>query len=572
MSLAARPDPPEVAAPHYPDQPNPDLLERIPLTAGLVLDCGCATGALGLAYKRRNPRARYLGVEAEAAAALVAAERLDEVAHADLDSAALPFDLDREIDCLVHGDVLEHLRDPWSVLKSQTEALAPEGLALLSVPNVAHWSVIAGLLAGSFDYTETGLMDRTHLRWFTFDSMRRMIEAAGLLPLDVHPRIFGAEQAQPFLAAIAPAIASLGLDREEFARRALPLQYVWRAQKRRSPMIAISASMLPPVAGVSDTRVIEPMRALASVPGVLARIAPPEPLAGAEEAPRIAVLHRPVLAGPASLAQIRSLRADGYLIVTEFDDHPDYFPALRGDDVLTFAGVHAVQTTTEPLADVLRPRNPEVAIFPNGIRELPAPVNFADPTRLSLFFGALNREADWAPFLPVLNQTLQELGSRLFVSVVHDRAFFEAIDTPHKRFTPTCTYEIYMALMGQCEIAFMPLDDTPFNRCKSDLKLIEAGAARLAALASPTVYGPAVREGETGLILREPEDLRTALRRLLAYPEAARAIAERARAWVRDKRMLAYQVEDRLAWYRSLWQRRAELDAAQLTRVPALAG
>jgi glycosyltransferase involved in cell wall biosynthesis len=125
--------------------------------------------------------------------------------------------------------------------------------------------------------------------------------------------------------------------------------------------------------------------------------------------------------------------------------------------------------------------------------------------------------------------------------------------------------------MARCEIAFLPLSGTRFNSFKSDLKFVEAGAHRLAVLASPVVYGDTVRDGETGLIIRTPDDLRAALRRLLAAPDTARAMGEAARDWVKENRMLAGQVRARLAWYRSLWARRAALDAALLRRAPEIA-
>ena len=95
--------------PSYPDHLNADLLDRIPLGAAIVLDVGCSTGALGAAYRRLNPRARLLGIEADPAAAEVAARRLDEVAVVDVEDDPLPFQLDRPIDCIIYGDVLEHL-------------------------------------------------------------------------------------------------------------------------------------------------------------------------------------------------------------------------------------------------------------------------------------------------------------------------------------------------------------------------------------------------------------------------------------------------------------------------------
>jgi len=279
------------------------------------------------------------------------------------------------------------------------------------------------------------------------------------------------------------------------------------------------------------------------------------------------VLHRPVLTGSQGADILRSLLNDGWVVVTEFDDHPDFFRALQEGHQLTFSGVHAVQTSTNALAEVLRSRNPEVMVFPNTVRELPEPRNFANADHVTLFFGALNRERDWEPLLPALNSVAAAVGSRLRFQVVHDRAFFDALDTPHKAFTPLCDHDTYMGLLGQCEISLMPLSDTPFNRAKSDLKFIEAGACRATALASPIVYADTIVDGTTGVIFRTPDELRERLLRLLAMPELTRALGESARQYVAEYRMLAYQVAPRLAWYRSLWFRRAELTAALRARL-----
>src|SRR5690242_13289124 len=117
--------------PAYPDHANNDLLERIPLSARVVLDVGCSTGALGAAYKRLNPRARLLGIDKDPVPAALAARRLDQVAVVDVEHDPLPFTLDRPIDCIVYGDVLEHLSDPWPVLRRHAEALSDDGSMLI---------------------------------------------------------------------------------------------------------------------------------------------------------------------------------------------------------------------------------------------------------------------------------------------------------------------------------------------------------------------------------------------------------------------------------------------------------
>jgi hypothetical protein len=102
-----------------------------------------------------------------------------------------------------------------------------------------------------------------------------------------------------------------------------------------------------------------------------------------------------------------------------------------------------------------------------------------------------------------INALAAAAGDRLRFCVVHDQAFFDALHTQHKTFTPLCDYDKYMELLGNCEISLMPLGETGFNRAKSDLKFVEAGACRVAALASHVVYGESVEDGRTGLLFRD---------------------------------------------------------------------
>jgi glycosyltransferase involved in cell wall biosynthesis len=233
--------------------------------------------------------------------------------------------------------------------------------------------------------------------------------------------------------------------------------------------------------------------------------------------------------------------------------------------------VHAIQTTTEPLAAVLRRENPEVMVFPNGVSRLEEVRNYADPARMTVFFGGLNRGKDWPPLVPALNAVAAMAGERLRFHIVNDRGLFEALATPHKRFTPLCDYETYRNLLAGSEISFMPLADGPFNRCKSDLKYLEAAACGVTALASTVVYGDTIQDGRTGVLFRDGRELQQRLLRLIANPDAAKAIGQAGRSFVAGNRMLAYQVDSRIAWYRSLWARRKELHEALLARVPELA-
>lgn len=244
-----RPDPGRLET-QYPDNANTDLLSRIPADARTILDVGCGTGALGAAYRTLNSGARLLGIERDPEMAAIARQRLDAVACVDVQQNPLPFELPEGIDCLIYGDVLQQLRDPWTVLRRQLEALNPGGSVLVCVANAEHWSMVARLLSGTWHYERAGLLDVRHLRWFSLRNVMRELVDAGLAVDEVHPRIFAPEQAQQFVQTLAPGLRRLGIDPGGYLPRALPLQYVLRA--RRAGLQTTTASAVEPAKDQSE--------------------------------------------------------------------------------------------------------------------------------------------------------------------------------------------------------------------------------------------------------------------------------------------------------------------------------
>jgi len=211
----------------YHEHARPELVRLIPPDARTVLDVGCGEGQLGAALKQRGP-VRVVGVEIDAAAGERARAVLDEVHRGDVESLDLPYS-PGAFDCIVLADILEHLRDPWGLLRRLVPLLAPSGGRLIaSLPNVRHWSVVRGLLEGEWTYLPAGLLDRAHLRFFTRRSGRALLEAAGLTVLAIHPATSGSV---PDLGPLLEAGRSLSLDLATLPEEAGVAQYLYVAER-----------------------------------------------------------------------------------------------------------------------------------------------------------------------------------------------------------------------------------------------------------------------------------------------------------------------------------------------------
>jgi 2-polyprenyl-3-methyl-5-hydroxy-6-metoxy-1,4-benzoquinol methylase len=173
-----------------------------------LLDVGAADGLLGRHLTERGWK--VTGIEADPAMAAAGAAHCERMLVADL-NRAVPT-LDGLFDVIVCGDVLEHLADPPAVLRALLRALAPGGDVVVSVPNVAHLWVRLSLLAGRFDYADRGILDRTHLRFFTRKTLVQMINHSGLkivsiqvtpIPLELVSRFFVSPLGKIFHAVFA---------------------------------------------------------------------------------------------------------------------------------------------------------------------------------------------------------------------------------------------------------------------------------------------------------------------------------------------------------------------------------
>jgi 2-polyprenyl-3-methyl-5-hydroxy-6-metoxy-1,4-benzoquinol methylase len=162
----------------YFQYPRPEMLPFIPAGCRRVLDVGCADGSFGESLKRTRDGVEVWGVEPTKSAAAVAKTKLDRVVEGLFDSqTGLPAG---SFDCILFNDVLEHMLVPELALRYARELLAPGGVVVASMPNIRSFPTVWQLMFHArWEYQDSGVLDRTHLRFFTKSSIVNMFEREG---------------------------------------------------------------------------------------------------------------------------------------------------------------------------------------------------------------------------------------------------------------------------------------------------------------------------------------------------------------------------------------------------------
>ena len=155
-----------------------------------VLEIGCADGKLAniLSIKKN---CHVYGVEKDAAMACIAKNKCVEMLNMDIETADLPYEKN-SFDCIILGNVLEHMREPEKVLKHIKELLSDGGFLIYSVPSIVNWHSRLTIFFGKFEYAESGVFDRTHLKFYDLGSAKKLATDAGyrIVWLDVTPSIY----------------------------------------------------------------------------------------------------------------------------------------------------------------------------------------------------------------------------------------------------------------------------------------------------------------------------------------------------------------------------------------------
>ena len=553
----------------YDSNINHDVLRKIPVQSARVLEIGCGMGRLGQAFKARVPDCAYFGVELMHDAAQEARARLDGVLCANIEhDVSRVRELAERFDALVLDDVLAHFQDPWRVLTELRSFMTPDGMCVACIPNVGHWRMVAELLQGKWRYADQGLLDKTHLRFFTLDTAVELFEKAGWTVLDALPRKLQPEETEAALKTLLPAAVAMGMSEEKARVNLTAFQWVIRAVNGPAPRVTTVAAVgSKKIAGVTEARVDHPMRSLATLPAAKVHWREGTLVLPEDAREGVLVLHRELLTDEKFQAQMEALIAKGWLLVLDMDDDPNHWSGYVDSDFYAFKAVHAVTVSTEHLADVIRPFNANVQVFANAIFELPV-VKDAGPQKLRVFFGALNRQPDWQAVMEGIVEAALSLKDRVEFVVVHDQAFHDALPAEvSKTFLPTLGIEQYTQTLATCDIALLPLNDTPFNRCKSDLKLIECAAAQVAVICSEVVYAKQAAHHTFASFATTADEWRDALLQLANDASLREDNIAKGLAYVKQERMHAQHSASRLAFYQGMLADKENLAAQRAARL-----
>ena len=152
----------------------------LPFTMGRFLEVGCGTGAT-LEYLKSRGASYVAGIDINREAIDIASRKgLDFVATANVESDQLSFS-EKEFDCIIIADVLEHLYNPWDTLKKLSHYLKDAGYILLSIPNIKYAHILSRLIFhDEWSYCDDGILDNTHIRFFTLKEIKKLLDFAGL--------------------------------------------------------------------------------------------------------------------------------------------------------------------------------------------------------------------------------------------------------------------------------------------------------------------------------------------------------------------------------------------------------
>lgn len=567
----------------YTDTPRSELIGLFQHKPRRVLDIGCNMGSTGELIKREFPSAEVIGIEVNKAAAEVASKRIDRVINEPIDMLDwMKVDIEpRSIDTVILADVLEHFIDPWGMLRKLIPILTPDAQVISSIPNSRNLWLMDRLAQGLWTYQQVGLLDVTHIRFFTLDEMKRMFAETGYEIV----KIGANRDARIVLSEFTDENVIIETDKltlknvspaEAYELKALQFLLVARPRlrlesgkvvvpdQRRKLRCAIFSLDFPPAA-CATLRLSGPLGYLANDIEIDWKVI----YSHIGNTINYAINWDGI--DPADLIiiqrwfpreqykdSIEKILTSGKVIIYETDDLLDDIPqensqhqySINNRDFLlnVISRVHAVTVSTKTLRDYYLQYNPNVFVVPNLLDEtLWADMRIAPPHDEVVigFAGGNSHEIDLVLVEEALERIAEKYGNKVrfrFVGCKTEK-ISKLPDYHYDEFYPG--YAEYSRALKEFDfdIAISPLRNTFFNQCKSNIKWLEYSVAGMPGVYSNvTPYSESIRQFETGVLVENTSDAWfEALDYLISHPQVRKKIASDARREVLENYTYASQ-------------------------------
>lgn len=491
---------------------------------GRILEVGCSSGYFGASLRACGHV--VWGIEPFQRAAQAAQDVLDHVHVGDIQSFFNEFPNER-FDVIVFGDVLEHIDNPVSILQKCREFLNPNGRVVASIPNVSHVAIRTMLIEGRWDYSDLGILDRTHLRFFTRDSAIEMFSDAGYQVHQISAVRLPAEQVDSLchLGLNPVMLASVSnLVRDDYA---YDFQYVFSAEPLQSAADAPKANeqikaklglrvvcLVPnPKLSLVDIRLRQPLERWTTRAGGHFRILETNRITMDDiEWGDVFVIQREV--DPFVVKLLEFLQAHGKKVIFEIDDllcdlpyflkhHIESFERSRPYFEQVISKADAVTVTTQRLGAALAAEGGRTFVIPNcaetHMSEFPAHTQ-VPANQISLMVASSDRV-----LVDFLVPALKDIQGRLGVKIIAvgppaDKLIAEGLAVQAHPNMSYHMFKSFAAAQANC-IGLIPLDDSRFSSCKSAIKFFDYALAGVPSICSAVPpYADVIQDGVNGIL------------------------------------------------------------------------
>jgi GT2 family glycosyltransferase/2-polyprenyl-3-methyl-5-hydroxy-6-metoxy-1,4-benzoquinol methylase/glycosyltransferase involved in cell wall biosynthesis len=495
-----------------------------------ILEVGCATGFFGAVLKEHGHE--VWGVEVSPQAAAVARERLDHVYVGTIEDFLASEEItDVVFDYIIYGDVLEHLVDPTQVLQQCQRIQAPEGKVVASIPNIAHLAVRLLLLEGRWEYSPLGILDNTHLRFFTRTSIVEMFSTAGFtvtsmdavrLSMDEVDSQCNMHINRALLSAIPPFLDDDEQDVFQYvivAKKATDAGFVDQNTRFLPENSLRILCLLPKIdSSLSDLRIANPLHKWRQKYNGMVRIKDmytdnDEELRWAD----IVVIQRET--NKNILESIKYAHKIGKKVVFDIDDlltNMPYFLTSYARNLQenipyldkTLREADAITVTTKNLFDKMKRYNERVYIIPNGSATKSTPISHYDGNVINIVVASSDTiRVDF--IVSSIRQLMADPDLHLRLIGIGPPGKYLAdaglVVECHEHM-PYDQFKSFIASLDNT-IGIIPLDDSVFNSCKSAIKFVDYSLAGIPTVCSAVApYIDVMEHGITGILVENEVD------------------------------------------------------------------